>query len=369
MKQEHITIKTSDNQTLDAVILLHPDFPPKRPAILALHGWTSSKERYIERVTPLVQMGYICLLFDMRGHGKSDGELQNFSRKDHLEDCLAAYDFLANDSRVDADDISLFGSSYGGYMASVVVGKRSVAHLALKAPAQYPDDSFEVPTLSIREFMLENYFHKSVKVSENKAFAALNKFQGDVLLLQCEKDEIIPPVTIQNYLNALKINTDHFILKGSDHSSRNPNHNRDFISALSDWFQALREERIIEAFRAQHPYKATVEIPSLFPTEFLCEVESTSEHPEYSKALVVIDKSAPHKHLKTTETYKVLKGSLLLHKDDTKILLGEGDELTINPGEIHWAEGHETLIECYSRPGWTREDHVLEESETVDTNE
>lgn len=363
MKQEHVTIKTTNDQNLDALLLIHPDFPPKRPAVLVLHGWTSSKDRYIERVTPLVELGYICLVFDMRGHGQSDGELKDFSRKDHVEDCLAAYDFLASDARVDSNDISVLGSSYGGYMASLVVGERKVSHLALEAPAQYPDDSFEIPTLSIRESMLEDYWHKSVKVSENKAFRALNKYQGDVLLLQCEKDEVIPPTTIQNYLESLMVEPNHFILKGSDHASRSPEHNQDFINAITVWFQDLREERIVETFRAQYPYRTTIEMPGLFPTEFLCEVEPTSEHPEYSKALAVVDKSAPHKHTKTKETYKILKGQLVVHKDDKEFSLSEGEELIINPGEVHWAEGHETLIECYSKPGWTQEDHILVKSE------
>jgi len=85
MKQEQVKIPTVNNQQLAALILSQPDFPTPRPAILVLHGWTSSKKRYIDRVAPLVELGYICLLFDMRGHGESDGELKNFSRKDHLE--------------------------------------------------------------------------------------------------------------------------------------------------------------------------------------------------------------------------------------------------------------------------------------------
>lgn len=48
--------------------------------------------------------------------------------------------------------------------------------------------------------------------------------------------------------------------------------------------------------------------------------------------------------------------------DNREYHLHEGDELVIKPGEVHWAEGHETWVECYSTPGWVATDHFLVET-------
>lgn len=42
--------------------------------------------------------------------------------------------------------------------------------------------------------------------------------------------------------------------------------------------------------------------------------------------------------------------------------------MIVNPGEVHWAEGDETWLECYSEPGWTSGDHVLVKEKTKREN-
>lgn len=76
--------------------------------------------------------------------------------------------------------------------------------------------------------------------------------------------------------------------------------------------------------------------------------------------MAIIDRSFPHVHKKSKETYKVTKGKLVLYVDDKKHELKEGEKLIIEPGKKHWAEGNEAWIECYSEPGWTLKDHILE---------
>lgn len=121
----------------------------------------------------------------------------------------------------------------------------------------------------------------------------------------------------------------------------------------------MNTSTILEKLAKEHPGKPVICIPRDAPTEILCEVEPTSLHPEYSAAIAVIERSAPHVHHKTKETYKVLEGELIVHKDKEELHLMQGDSLSINPGEVHWAEGDDVWIECYSQPGWTSDDHIL----------
>jgi len=122
----------------------------------------------------------------------------------------------------------------------------------------------------------------------------------------------------------------------------------------------VNSKKIVEEFKKKYPGKKSIKNNEDNPTEILCEVEPSSEHPEHSLAVAVIDKSIPHSHKKTRETYKVIKGKLKAYKDGKEFILNKGDELVINPGEAHWAKGNEAWVECYSEPGWTFEDHIVE---------
>lgn len=113
--------------------------------------------------------------------------------------------------------------------------------------------------------------------------------------------------------------------------------------------------KVIGELKLKYPGK------TVFPTEteIICEIDPSSLHPDHSLAISVCDSNLPHYHRATTETYKVIRGVLKLHFGDETVLLHEGESQIINPGIVHWAEGNETWIECYSTPGWTPSDHIL----------
>src|SRR3989344_1343373 len=80
----------------------------------------------------------------------------------------------------------------------------------------------------------------------------------------------------------------------------------------------------------------------------------------YDRAIEVIISSKPHKHLKMTQNYTILKGTLRLHIGDDETTLKPGDKFVIKPNNIHWAESeNECWLEIYSEPGWTKEDHIV----------
>lgn len=99
--------------------------------------------------------------------------------------------------------------------------------------------------------------------------------------------------------------------------------------------------------------------------EIICECDPAAGHPGHSVAMSVIDSIIPHYHRRTTETYAVLRGELILTKDGVSHLLRKGDTIAILPGEVHGAAGKETWIEARSTPGWTADDHYLAEQNTT----
>lgn len=124
----------------------------------------------------------------------------------------------------------------------------------------------------------------------------------------------------------------------------------------------MDHSRVIAKLKQDYPDKKIIKLPEGNPTEILCEVDPPEDHPNYSIAISVIDRSAPHYHHHMTEVYEVLTGKLSVFINGVEHQLGEGDQLTIPPGTTHYAIGNETWIKCTAKPGWTLEDHILEDT-------
>lgn len=236
MTTQKIMINSAKGIKLAGLVLTNDKFTGKRPVVLVIHGWTSAMNRYPKRVAPLVEQGYTCLLFDMRGHGETGGELTTLSAQDHHEDCLAAYDYMLSMDNLDSNNISVFGSSYGGYQAALLTSKRTVHHLVLKAPAQYDDELFEVPDTQRGEHT-DNYRLQHHTPSDNMALKAINNFKGNILFIESEKDEQVPKQVMDDYREAITVKYDYELLIGADHACNVPGTEQKYIDAMAKWFE------------------------------------------------------------------------------------------------------------------------------------
>lgn len=118
-----------------------------------------------------------------------------------------------------------------------------------------------------------------------------------------------------------------------------------------------RTRRIIKELQEEFPGKKIYDLHG-DGQHFVCEIEPGNEHPEYDRAIEVMVKTKPHKHLKTKQVYLVRSGTLRLHVQKV-IDLKPGDVYIIEPGDIHWAESDdECRVELHSTPAWTKEDHI-----------
>jgi mannose-6-phosphate isomerase-like protein (cupin superfamily) len=120
-------------------------------------------------------------------------------------------------------------------------------------------------------------------------------------------------------------------------------------------------QTVIKELQEAYPGKLIKSLPETEPTEIICEFDPKDEHPDFSFAVAVIDRSVPHHHRRTTEIYRVIKGELKLHVGHQEYVMYEGQEWTVLPGQVHWAEGSATWVEVYCSPGYDPSDHILEE--------
>ena len=155
----------------------------KVPGILFVHGWGGSQQRDLARAKNITGLGCVCLTFDLRGHEKTYSQRQSVTREQNLNDLLAAYDRLASHPAVDTQAIAVIGSSYGGYLATILTHQRAVRWLALRVPALYWDNEWTVPKFALNREELQSYRRATLSPADNRALAACAEFGGDVLLV------------------------------------------------------------------------------------------------------------------------------------------------------------------------------------------
>lgn len=209
------------------------------PAILFVYGWTGEMRRNFQYAKSLSNLGYVCCLFDMRGHGISEGDRNTLSSKDLLDDVLAAYDYFSTLKEVDTNNISVISSSFGGYLAAILATKRRVKNLVLRAPADYAKETFEKLKSENTGDKVVGWRKQKRDFNESFALGGMHTFNGDVLILESEKDAQIPHRTIQNYIDNAKDKSKltHTLIKGAPHSIRKGKFRDRVEKILLNWFE------------------------------------------------------------------------------------------------------------------------------------
>lgn len=230
---------TADGQKLRGNIFYPQNPKDKNPAVLYIHGWTSEQDRNFQFAEALSGLGFVSMTFDMRGHGISEGNLNDLSREDFMKDVEIAYDFLVADGKVDPENVSIVSSSFGAYLGMILTTRRKVKNLALRVPANYQDEGFNQPQVQYakRPDTVE-WREQKLEPNATMSLRALSDFSGDVLVVESENDELVPHQTLENYMNALKDKSrlTHTVMKGAPHSIREQNFRDEYRKILVNWF-------------------------------------------------------------------------------------------------------------------------------------
>src|SRR5690606_24902653 len=177
--------------------------PPALPGVLFVHGWGGSQDHDLGRARRIAGIGCVCLTFDLRGHEQTAAQWETVSRPQNLADLLAAYDWFAAPPDVDASAIAVVGISYGGYLATLLSELRPVRWLALRSPALYKDEGWELPKRQLHaDPDLHAFRRRPVSWELNRALRASHGFPGDVLLVEAEHDQTVPHQVGENYAAA-----------------------------------------------------------------------------------------------------------------------------------------------------------------------
>jgi len=104
------------------------DSAEPKPAIIIAHGQMGLIDTWEDRLTPIRQKGFHCLLIEFPGYGRSEGLLSEPTLTDSL---TASYDWLVKQRNVNPDWIIGLGRSMGGGVISLLPAHRPLSCLWL----------------------------------------------------------------------------------------------------------------------------------------------------------------------------------------------------------------------------------------------
>jgi uncharacterized protein len=199
-------------------------------ALLFIHGLESNQAGYASRAQETSQaLGIQCFTFDLSGHGSDAANFSRYSVREHLNDVVAAYDYVAALKTTNPARIGACGASYGAYLAALLSSHRPVKQLLLRAPALAGD----IDVRSSRQSYAQD--------SEPETFdslSVLSRYNGKVLIVESGKDRSIPHSNIVAYLNACR-HGEHDVIPEAGHTLTDPAWNAAFVQMIIRWFSGL----------------------------------------------------------------------------------------------------------------------------------
>lgn len=230
---------SSDNYTIQGKLIFPNNQLVNPPGIMFIHGWMSNQNRYTIRADALAKLGFLCLTFDLPGHGESSGDINYITRNDFIQATIVAYDFLKQQSK--QEKISVVGTSFGGYLAAHLTAERKIHALALRAPADYRDEEYDKPQIYwSSHYETDKWRTTPLHYTQNKILQNLHDFPGDILFIESEKDEQVPHQVLMNYKNAVSNpeQLTYVVMKDASHSLHtDPKKNQEFTDILIKWFR------------------------------------------------------------------------------------------------------------------------------------
>jgi hypothetical protein len=220
-------------------------------AVLLCHGFLSNKNSTTNKTLTrsLTEQGLATLRFDFFGQGESDGPFENITVTIALGQALAALDLLVARGYT---RIGLIGSSFGGLIALLAASKKpDIACLALKCPVadfaevlrlefgeagmarwkthhEIPDVTGGPKPVRLRYALYENCL-------EYDGYEAAADIKVPTLIVQGEKDELVPLHQSTRLMSALQGKRQLEILHGADHGFTKGEDFKKMATLLHDW--------------------------------------------------------------------------------------------------------------------------------------
>ncbi len=200
------------------------------PSALCLHGaGPSNREhaRYLSRA--FTDRGVGVVRFDFSGQGESTGLMGESSLAKRRDEAIAVMRHFG----MDESNLTVVGTSMGGYVAAALAGEFRARNLILFCPAAYDVKAWGVPFGG----GFTDILRRDLSLLESDVRERLSPFTGNSLLVLAELDEIIPDLIVGWYKDALGSapNRRTLTIPGCPH----PIHR--WVADKPDWQRRIRE--------------------------------------------------------------------------------------------------------------------------------
>ncbi len=208
MFKQKLNIKNSRNLNLSAIL---EGEDKNAPTVVMCHGFHSSKDNSISTkalAQKLVERGLSVLRFDFTGHGKSEGDINEITPLDGLDDLKSLVRTLSQ------DQFALYGSSFGGYVSLLYACQNPTLALALKAPVS---DWNHVQISQNRGVK----FRQATK--DIDIYSLAKNIKAPTLIIHGNQDGVVPLSQSQKLIRTLTSENRLVIIKGANHDIRGEN--------------------------------------------------------------------------------------------------------------------------------------------------
>ena len=191
--------------------------------MLVLIGFTSARVRHQQIIEAICQAtGTSVLVFDYTGHGDSPMQLRDTRPAQHFLEVICVFDWLKQQHP--EAEVTIMGTSYGGFLATQLTKYREFDQLVLRVPAMYRPQDFYTPW-SYREDNPEEYSRMimpyradATALAEHPLLKRASSFKGRTFVVVHDDDELVPKETTDAYISAFHADT--YVAKGFSHSPK-----------------------------------------------------------------------------------------------------------------------------------------------------
>jgi len=224
---KYIYFKNSHGQKLCGIISKSNTVKESNVAIIMCHGLGSNKDDilYISLQDRINASGITTFRMDLLGHGESDGEYDDLTLTETIDDILCAKHEL---ERIGYSKIGFIGSSFGGVGGIMAASIEQFNFLILISPPTYYDvtEMIKSGIYILKELMIVNKTTQKKKAHPNikffrdygshDSYAAAEKISVPVLIIHGDKDKIVPLIKSRELKKKIK-DSQIKILRGADH--------------------------------------------------------------------------------------------------------------------------------------------------------
>jgi uncharacterized protein len=225
MRSDTLTVALENGLILRGYFL-HANLPKPKATIIMVHGIGGFKEGFLGYSKVLVDSGYNVILYDQRGHGKSDGKYCTFGFYEKYD--ISKFVDIA-EVKYPKLPVGIQGASLGGAVAlqALAIEKRlrfgiieSTFHRLEDIVMEYGQDYFKFKS----RWLAQRVLSKSAAIANYKPFdikpiEAAAQIEQPMLVIHGDKDTKIPIAFNQENYAALKSKDKEFYtVHGAGHA-------------------------------------------------------------------------------------------------------------------------------------------------------